>query len=307
MTGTFTPVRIGSRASQLARWQAEAVQRALLKVRPDLEVEILTITTEGDRTLDRALPEIGGKGLFTLEIERALRAGEIDLAVHSLKDLPTEEPEGITVGAIPVRADPLDVLVTSNGYDLNSLPTGATVGTSSPRRRAQLLALRPDLNVAWIRGNVETRIRKVHKGEFDAAVLAAAGLARLGLESEISYRFSEEEMLPAPGQGALAVQRRLSDPRLSSLLARIDDPAARAAVIAERAFLATLESGCSAPVGALGRADAEGVELVGLIAGENGRPSIRLNERGADPTSLGRHMGQRALAQGAGEMISGTE
>lgn len=307
MNEKVPPIRIGSRASQLARWQAETVKNALLQADPDLNVEIQSITTEGDRTLDRALPEIGGKGLFTLEIERALRDGEIDLAVHSLKDLPTDEPEGLTIGAIPIRDDPRDVLVASNGYDLDSLPRGATVGTSSPRRRAQLLSLRPDLNVAWIRGNVETRIGKVQDGEFDAVVLAAAGLARLGLESEISYRFSEDEMLPAPGQGALAVQQRAQDPRLSSLLARIDDPAARAAVTAERSFLATLESGCSAPVGALGRADAERVELIGLIAGENGGPSIRLDGQGGDPISLGRRLGQRALAQGAAEIVDAGE
>ncbi len=307
MSGSTSALRIGSRASQLARWQAEAVRNALLEAQPDLEVEIQIITTEGDRTLDRALPEIGGKGLFTQEIDRALRDAEIDLAVHSLKDLPTDEPEGLTIGAIPLREDPRDVLVASNDDDMNTLPAGATVGTSSPRRRAQLFPLRPDLNVAWIRGNVETRIGKVHSGEFDAVVLAAAGLLRLGLEDEITHWFNEMEMLPAPGQGAVAVQQRHHDSRVSALLAQIDDPAARAAVTAERAFLATLESGCSAPVGALGKADTEGVELVGLIAGENGGLSIRLSERGRDPISLGRRLGERALEQGAGEIVHAAE
>lgn len=298
-----TRLRIGTRASRLARAQAQLVKNDLLEHDPSLAIEIQTITTEGDRTLDRALPDIGGKGLFTLEIEAALREASIDMAVHSLKDLPTDEPEGLMIGAVPRREDPRDVLVAGNGHDLSSLPSGATVGTSSPRRRAQILALRPDLNVAWIRGNVETRIDKVERGDYDAAVLASAGLLRLGLEEKISQWFDTATVMPAPGQAALAVQCRQQDPQVAGLLAHIDDPATRAAVTAERSFLATLESGCSAPVGALGKAQGGEVELEALIASETDALSIRMTGHGGDPTSLGRRLGLQALSEGASELV----
>ena len=304
MNAAASRLRIGTRASRLARAQAQLIKNHLLKSDPSLEIEIHTISTEGDRTLDRALPDIGGKGLFTLEIENALLEESVDLAVHSLKDLPTDEPEGLAIGAIPDREDPRDVLVAADGHDLSSLPSGATVGTSSPRRRAQIRALRPDLNVAWIRGNVETRIEKVERGDYDAAVLASAGILRLGLEAKISQWFETATLMPAPGQAALAVQCRKDDPRVMGLLASIDDPETRSAVTAERAFLATLESGCSAPVGALGTARNGEVNLEALVASETEARSIRLSGRGDDPTNLGRRLGMQALSEGAGELVN---
>lgn len=297
-------LRIGSRASQLARWQAEAVREALQRCWPDLSSEIVTISTEGDRVIDRALPEIGGKGLFTLEIEEALRHGAIDLAVHSLKDLPTGEPADLTLGAIPLREDARDVLVSEGGLTLEELPPGAVVGTSSPRRRAQLLLLRPELTVEPIRGNVGTRLWKVFEGRYDAIVVAAAGLLRLGLERHISTWFNADRMMPAPGQGALAVQRRHPDPEIEAILAAIDDGGLRRAVQAERSFLARLESGCSAPVGAF--AETKGgdtVRLRALIAGENDHPPIRLAGSGPDPVALGEDLAEEALRKGAAEII----
>ncbi len=298
-------IKIGGRASALARWQSEAVRELLRSAWPELEVEIITITTRGDRELDRALPDIGGKGLFTLEIERALRQGSIDVAVHSLKDLPTEEAEGLMLGAIPVRADARDVLVATDGQTLEELPAGALVGTSSPRRRAQLLQLRPDLKVDFIRGNVGTRVDKVHRGDYRAAVLAAAGLIRLEMTDHISHWFSIQEIMPAPGQGALAVQQRADDPQTTKLLAAIDQPAIRRAVEAERAFLNRLESGCSAPVGAWAESAEDEVFLRTIVATENGRDPIRLEGSGAEPAELGRRLADQALSMGAAEVISG--
>ena len=230
---------VGTRGSALARRQTSRVVELLQASGAALTYEERPIVTEGDRTQGSGepLPEIGGKGLFTAELEDGLRRGELDVAVHSLKDLPTEEPAGIVVGAVCLREDVRDCLVARDGRALAELRAGAIVGTSSLRRTAQLRALRADLDVRSIRGNVDTRIRKVHDGEFDAAVLAAAGVQRLGLEADVSEWLSPETMLPAPGQGALAVQCRAGDARVLALLAAIDDPEARATTTAERAFL----------------------------------------------------------------------
>lgn len=303
MTGTEPAIRIGSRGSDLALWQARAVADALTRSWPELIVQLVTITTHGDRLADQPLPEIGGKGLFTFEIENALRNGEIDLAVHSLKDLPTEETEGLALGAISQREDARDVLVAGDGRTLDELPSGSIVGTSSMRREAQLMYLRPDLQVRSIRGNVETRVRKVIDGQYDAAILAAAGLIRLGLLDHISTWFSFDQMLPAPGQGALAVERRADDPRAERLLTAIEQPEIRRGIEAERAFLARLEAGCSAPVGAWGEAMGQAVRLRAVVFPLKGGEPNYLTGISDDPIELGRDLADQALAMGAGEAM----
>jgi len=296
---TSHPLVFGTRSSALARRQTETVQRLLASSWPSLRFETRELSTQGDRTPDRPLPEIGGKGLFTQELETALRRGEIDLAVHSLKDLPIESEGDLCLGAIPARADARDVLVSRSGRGLQALPLRSTIGTSSLRRQAQLTAYRPDLECRPLRGNVETRVRKVLEGEFDAAVLAGAGLLRLGLEGKIAEWISLEVMLPAPGQGALAVQCRADDSDLLELLKPLDDPATRSAVTAERAFLESLGGGCSTPVGAYAQYDGDGIVLKAIVASTDGRRVIRLHGHGRDPLRLGQQMALQALAQGA--------
>jgi len=297
-------LRAGTRVSALARWQTDHVLDLLRQARPGLACSIATFSTEGDRTLDRPLPAIGGKGLFTAALEHGLRQGSIDIAVHSLKDLPVADPPGLTVGAIVGRADVRDVLVCRDACTLSTLPAGAVVGTSSLRRQAQLLALRPDLAVRSIRGNVETRIRKVMEGEYDATVLAAAGLTRLGLEVGRSACFlSVEEMLPAPGQGALAVQCRVDDTQTLDLLALIDNRVVREAVTAERTFLQSLGGGCAVPVAAYATAENGVWSLTGLVANPGGAPLIRVSGSGAEAEALGRALAGQATAAGAGRIL----
>lgn len=269
---------IGSRGSKLALWQTNHVAELLRAAVPGLTVDIETISTRGDRVLDKPLPEIGGKGVFTEELERALRDDAIDFAVHSLKDLPVQEPDGLTIGAIPKRANPLDALVARGVKSLAELPEHAKVGTSSVRRRAQLLLrnpreTRPQFDVIDLRGNVETRIAKVlERRELDAAVLACAGLERLGLQDVISEVLQPDVMLPAPGQGALAIHCREDDDDLLELLAAIDHGETRAEVTAERALLQGLGGGCSAPIGALVRS---GNDSVGVRCGVFGPPGMK--------------------------------
>lgn len=294
---------LASRPSSLARRQTEVVARALRHAWPDLQTEILIITTQGDRARHRPLPEIGGKGLFTQELEQAVRAGRADLAVHSLKDLPIDDAEGLTIGGTPPRADAREVLVAAASHRLMDLPAGAVVGTSSLRRQAQVLGLRPDLVVRPIRGNVETRIRKVQAGLFDAVLLAAAGMLRLGLADRITEWFDFEVMLPAPGQGALAIQCREGDAAVLNLLQRLDDATTRAAVHAERAFLQALGGGCSAPVGAYAHAEGRELHLAGMAASLDGREVIRVQGRGQDPLRLGEAVAREALARGAHRVV----
>jgi hydroxymethylbilane synthase len=253
------------------------------------------------------------KGVFTEELESALRSGGIDVAVHSLKDLPIDDTPDLTLGAICERDDAHDVLVSRERWRLATLPRGARVGTCSLRRTAQVLAARPDLNLLPLRGNVDTRVRKALNGEYDAIVLAAAGLLRLGLGEHISETLPFEVMLPAPGQAALAVQCRAADVDVLNLLAAIDHAPTRAAVTAERSFLAALGGGCSAPVAAYAAfshpADArsgveEGLGLAGLVASPDGRRRVRASGYGADPVALGRALAQQALAQGAGHILA---
>ena len=297
-------VVIATRLSPLARKQAEAVLEALARAWPGVAFEMRPISTEGDRTLDRPLPEIGGKGLFTQELEAALRSGQADLAVHSLKDLPIQDPPGLRLGAILRREDPRDVIVSSTGGGLDTMIEGSVVGTSSLRRRSQLLASRPDLRIESIRGNVETRIAKVRKGEFDATVLAAAGLLRLGLEREIGGWLSLEEMLPAPGQGAIAVQCRAGDQAALELLAPLDDAPTRTEVQAEREFLAALGGGCAAPVAANAEYADRSLILRGVVASLDGQKTIRVVKSGSDPLELGRSLAEKARALGAQEIIA---
>ena len=300
---TGNRLTLGSRTSALAIWQSRHIIAALQTAWPGLECEIEPFVTQGDKTLDRPLPEIGGKGLFTLELENGLRQGRIDLAVHSLKDLPVDDAPGLTVGAIVGRADVRDVLVAKGGLTLADLPAGALLGTSSLRRQAQLLAVRPDLTIRSIRGNVETRIHKTLHGEYDATLLAAAGVTRLGLDGQISQWLSLEVMLPAPGQGALAVQCRADDARTLGLLAAIHNGAVAQAVTAERAFLSGLGGGCSLPVGAYAIVSAGTIHLTGLVAAVDGSRVIRVEGSGPSPHELGASLAEAAKSQGALELF----
>ena len=303
-------VRVGTRASRLALWQTDHVIARLQAAWPDLELERVPIRTLGDRVTDVPLPRIGDKGLFTRELEDGLHAGAIDLAVHSLKDLPTRSPAELSLGAVLEREDPRDVLVAAAPTTLATLPAGARLGTSSLRRRAQVLAHRPDLDVRDLRGNVPTRIDKVLRGgELDAAVLALAGLRRLGLESHGVERFEADTLLPAPGQGAMAVQIRADDERLASLVALLDHWETRLATGAERALLAVLEGGCHVPIAALASRDPDGLlRLQGLVADLDGRTLVRAGGRARvdserDARALGERVAQDLLTAGAGRIL----
>jgi hydroxymethylbilane synthase len=292
-----------TRASALARWQTHWVMEALHKAHPGLQCEERLVVTQGDKAIDKPLPEIGGKGLFTEELESELLRGAVHCAVHSLKDLPTEEAPGLTIGCIPARGEVRDALVSASDRTIASLPKGATVGTSSLRRTAQLLALRPDLQVASLRGNVDTRVQKALSGKYDAIILAGAGLIRLGLEEHAREWIALEVMLPAPGQGALAVECRADDKKTLELLAALDDNPTRCSVAAERAFLTGLGGGCAVPVAA----HAEGgqsVSMRGLVASPDGNVVIRVEGTGPDPEELGNGLAQKALSRGAAKILA---
>jgi len=305
---------VGTRGSRLALVQTDIALAALRAAHPDVMFETRTITTSGDKST-ASLSEIGGRGVFVIEIERALLAGEIDIAVHSLKDLPSEETPGLTIAATLRREDPRDALVSRSGATLAELPAGATVATGSPRRAVQVLDLRPDVRVSDIRGNVDTRVRKVEEGEYDAVVLAAAGLKRLGWLERAAQVFEPEEMLPAVGQGALAVQVRSDDAETLAQVARADDPVTRAAVTAERAFERRLGGGCHAAIGAYGTVGGQGwgsdpqrntrapLLLRGLV-GEPGR-ILRAEMEGvaAEADMLGVRLAEYLIGQGAAELL----
>ena len=299
-------VVLGTRASALARAQTESVIALLTAAWPDLTCETRAISTAGDRTQasGEPLPEIGGKGLFTAELERALRDGDIDLAVHSLKDLPTEGSDGVVVGAVSAREDVRDCVVARDRSSLVDLPRDAVVGTSSLRRSAQLRALRSDLDVRSIRGNVDTRIEKVRVGDYDAVVLAAAGIRRLGREEVVTEWLEADVMLPAPGQGALAIQCRDDDEAILLLVSEIDQPKARAETTAEREFLRVLGAGCAAPVAALATSTTTPrVRLQGLVASVDGTRMIRVEGEG-EPHSVGDQLAVEALAAGADRILA---
>ncbi len=303
-------LRAGTRGSRLALWQTDFVIAQLEQVWPGLSVERVPFSTLGDRVLDVPLPRIGDKGLFTRELEDALRAGVIDFAVHSLKDLPTAQAAGLSLGAILKREDPRDALVAPAPTTIAALPAGARVGTSSLRRRAQLLAQRPDLEIRDLRGNVPTRVDRVVGRDLDAAVLALAGLIRIGLTGHVADVLGADLMLPAPGQGALAVQMRSDDEDLAALLAPIDDRATRLATTAERAMLGRLEGGCQVPVGALAAFDSSDVLRVdGLVIDLDGRHQVRLSTNATvvnagAATALGEQLADALLAQGADRILA---
>ena len=305
-------IRIGTRGSALALWQANHVKARLEPVLGPIELEI--IKTTGDRNQTDPLSKVGGKGLFVKEIEEALLEKRVSIAVHSAKDLPSVLPEGLVIAAFPEREDPRDALLVRHGgkATLASLPTGARVGTSSLRRMAQLKAAREDLVTADLRGNVDTRIRKLDAGEFDAIVLAVAGLVRLGFGDRIGGHLGPPEMIPAVGQGALGIEMRGDDPLLAKVAGALDHPATRSAVEAERAFLATLEGGCTVPVAAHASLSGERLELEGLIASPFDEPvpgssarAIRASRSGdpADAVELGRGLAETLLRHGGREIL----
>jgi len=295
-----------TRPSALARWQTQWVMRALQEFHPDLVCEEKIIITQGDKVLDKPLPEIGGKGVFTQELENALLSDAVHCAVHSLKDLPVENPEGLTVGCIPARAEVRDALISKDGFTLATLPQNAVVGTSSLRRAAQLLRARPDLKTESLRGNVDTRLRKAMEGQYDAIILAGAGLTRLGLDQHVTEWIPLDVMLPAPGQGALAVQCRSTDQKTLRLLAELEDESARSAVTAERAFLSGLGGGCAVPVAAYAAAVSGQplAVLTGLVISEDGRNAIKVMGEGTDALKLGNELAVEAISQGADEILA---
>ncbi len=267
---------IGSRGSNLALWQSEFVRKKLLEAYPDQSFEIKTIKTTGDKILDTSLAKIGDKGLFTKQIEEALLENQIDLAVHSMKDLPTRLDHGLSIGAVLKREDPRDAFISRTGAGLNDLPRGANVATGSLRRRAQLLAYRPDLNLMEIRGNIDTRLKKLAKNENMAAlILAKAGLVRIGLNDLITHVIDSDVMLPAVGQGALAVQVRDGDTGIIDLVSILEHQGTRRETTAERALLRVLEGGCHAPIGAFARAKHGKLTLEGVVASIDGNKVFR--------------------------------
>jgi hydroxymethylbilane synthase len=298
-TATAKTLTIGSRGSPLALWQARFIAVQLAKAGVESRVEI--IKTTGDRMQSASLELAGGKGLFTKEIEDALLNGQIDLAVHSLKDLPTESPDGLTIAAVPARANPFDAMV---GARLADLAHGAQVGTGSPRRAAQLRLLRPDLRIEPIRGNVDTRLRKLQEGEFDAILLAAAGLERLGLASEIAEVFTPDRLCPAAGQGALGVQTRVED-EARLVCGRLNHAPSSQAVAAERAVLAGLGGGCQLPVGAYATVEGDRLALAAVVVAPD-RPVLihsSITGRAGDAGRLGRSVADDLLRQGAGGLL----
>ncbi len=296
---------IGSRGSALALRQAEIVRARLATHYPHLTFSLRIIRTSGDRITEHPLTAFGGKGLFIKELEEALRVKEIDLAVHSLKDMTAELPEGLHLAAILEREDPRDALVTRTGWGtVRALPEGAIVGTSSMRRLAQLRALRPDLDIRPLRGNVDTRLRKLDDGHYEAIILAAAGLVRLGLEARIAERIPIEVMIPAIGQGAIAVEARVEDEETNALLAPLDHPPTRAATMAERAFLQRLGGGCHVPIAAhaeIPSDDPAQLLLRGMIASHDGARLLKAQVTGpiAEAVALGHQLAERLIAEGA--------
>jgi hydroxymethylbilane synthase len=302
--GTNDMIRIATRRSPLAKWQANHVADLLRRNEPGLEVRLHELVTRGDKILDVPLADVGGKGLFVKEIEDALLAGDAEIAVHSMKDLPAVLAPGLVVGAVPEREDPRDALCSPRWRTLAELPRGAKVGTSSLRRSAQLKALRPDLEMHMVRGNVETRLRKASEG-LDAVVLAYAGLRRLGLAEHATYVFSPDEMLPAVAQGALALEARGADAATLKRLAALEDPATRVRTEAERGFLARIEGGCQVPIAGHATVKDGKVVLRALVASLDGRAVIRGERSGpaADARRMGEALAEDLLSRGAAEIL----
>ncbi len=305
---TSRTIRIATRASPLALWQAQHIQRELERIHgAGVAVEILAMTTQGDRLLDRTLAAVGGKGLFVKELEQALLEGRADIAVHSMKDVPVEFPEGLGLIAICAREDPLDALVSGRYRELAELPSGARVGTSSLRRRCQLLARFPHLQVLELRGNVNTRLARLDRGDFDAVILASAGLKRLGFGHRIACRLAAEQSLPAAGQGALGIEARIDDHRVRELVAPLVDAHTTACVAAERAFNQRLQGGCQVPVASYAEwCDGDELRLRGLVGAGDGSRLLAAERRGAASAAaaLGTALAEDLLSQGAGELLA---
>jgi hydroxymethylbilane synthase len=304
-------MRLGTRGSKLAKWQAKWVAGELQRL--GHAVELIEIATSGDLQQVVAVEEIGTRGVFTKEIQRALLRGDVDLAVHSLKDLPTEPIEGLVLAAVPQRESAADVIVVVNGQRvvrsgdlMSTLPRSARIGTGSLRRQAQLRHLRRDIQVADVRGNVDTRLRKLDEGQFDAIVLAEAGLRRLGLAGRISQVLPTDIMLPAVGQGALGIECRADDVNTRAILAELNDSATRAAVTAERALLEQLRGGCMAPIGALGKMSADKLELAAVVLSADGSRRLAASESSSanEAEALGVQVADRLLSQGAAQLIA---
>lgn len=303
----MTALRIATRKSPLALWQTEHVADRLRAAHPGLQVELVPLSTRGDEILDRSLAAIGGKGLFLKELELAMQRGEADCAVHSLKDVPMQLEPGFALPAILARADHADAFVSARFDGLDALPQGARVGTSSLRRQAQLRALRPDLQLLDLRGNVNTRLAKLDAGDYDAIVLACAGLQRLGFDGRIRARLDAPAWLPAPAQGAIAIECREDDPRVAALCAALDDAATRTCVAAERAMNRALEGSCHVPVAALAALDGDRLHLRGLVGAVADGRCVRAEATGTReaPDALGIAVAEALLAQGARALIDG--
>ncbi len=298
-------IKIGTRGSQLALWQANWVKSALEKINDSLTVELTIIKTKGDKILDVPLAKVGGKGLFVKEIEEALLTEKIDLAIHSMKDMPSELPDGLCIGAIPERETPNDVLLSGKNLCLSDLPQGATVGTSSLRRSSQLMRVRPDIHIVPLRGNIDTRIKKLKSGQMDAIILAAAGVKRLNFQDEITEYIEPSIMLPAVGQGALCIEIRKNDARISELTSRLDDHTTRVTVLGERAFLHRLEGGCQVPIAAHGKLEHQELSITGLVADLDGTKIIKETLKGPEESfeRLGIELAEQLLKKGAGDIL----
>lgn len=299
-------VRIATRKSPLALWQANYVKAELEKNYPGLQVELLPMSTRGDKILDSPLAKVGGKGLFVKELEEALLRNEADLAVHSMKDVPVEFPDGLCLATICQREDPRDAFVSNHFASIDALPSGARVGTSSLRRQCQLRARRPDLQVLDLRGNVNSRLAKLDAGDYDAILLAAAGLKRLGLEARITALLECGESLPANGQGAVGIECRSNDTELLTLLSRLEDQGTRQRVMAERAMNRSLQGGCQVPIGAYAELQGDELWLRGLVGSIDGQRILRAEIRGpvSDAETLGVKVAGALLAQGADKLLA---
>lgn len=298
-------IKIGTRKSALALWQAEFIKNELQRLNPSITVELVHFNTKGDRILEKPLAEVGGKGLFTAELEAAMYAGDIDIAVHSLKDMPTELPQGLTLGAISKREVPYDALISPQYKTLDKLPKGARIGTSSLRRQAQLLHRRPDLKIEVIRGNVQTRLNKIETEGLDGVVLAQAGLKRLGLDHQITQVFTADEMIPAVGQGALAIECRADDVEMLDMLSLIDDEPTRLAVEGERSFLNQLNGNCQVPMGVHGTIEKGQLTLKALIASTDGKTVYEgeLSGPATKSVMLGKNLAKALYEEGGKHII----
>jgi hydroxymethylbilane synthase len=298
---------IATRRSRLALWQAEHIKQRLESAHRGLTVELLPMSTCGDELADRRLDEAGGKGLFVKELESAMAESRADLAVHSMKDVPADLPPGYMLAAITAREDPRDAFVSNRFHSFAEMPPGAVVGTSSLRRSAQVAERHPGLRIRLLRGNVETRLAKLDRGEYDAVVLAVAGLARLGLGARIASRLELDESLPAPGQGALGIECLAYDKRMAALLAPLDDAATARCVRAERAVSRALGGSCALPLGAYAELAGARLRLRALVASADGARVIRVQREGEDPERLGAQVAEELRAQGAEEILSSLE